>query len=279
MIKIVTDSASGLGPDLARQYGISVIPLYVHFGNETFREGVDIHLAEFWPRLKSAPKLPTTSQPSAGDFVELYKALAADGSEIISIHLSSKLSGTVASAHAAREMLPAARIHVVDTQSISAALLVMAVEAARMAAAGRDVKAILARLDQLIAGFRIYFVVDTLEYLEKGGRIGKASALLGTALQMKPLLALEDGIVEAKERIRTKSKAVARIQELAAQDTAGRKCRYLGILHAAAPQEAEQLKADLVSQLAPGETIMAEVGPIIATHAGPGIVGAVFYAE
>jgi DegV family protein with EDD domain len=279
VIKIVTDSGSGLGPDVAQQYGISVVPLYVHFGNDTFREGVDIQLPEFLSRLKSAPQLPTTSQPSAGDFMELYKALAADGSEIISIHLSSKLSGTVASAHAAREMLPEARIHVVDTRSISAAQYLMSVEAARMAAAGRDAQAILARLDQLIAGFRIYFVVDTLEYLEKGGRIGKAAALLGTALQMKPLLALEDGIVEAKERIRSKSKAVARIQELAVQDTAGRKCLYLGILHAAAAQEAEQLKTDLVSQLAPGETLMAEVGPIITTHTGPGVVGAVFYAE
>jgi hypothetical protein len=145
--------------------------------------------------------------------------------------------------------------------------------------AGRDAQAILARLDQLIAGFHIYFVVDTLEYLQKGGRIGKAAALLGTALQMKPLLALEDGIVEPKGRIRSKSKAVARILELAVQETAGRKCLYLGILHAAAVQEAEQLKADLVSQLAPGETIMAEVGPIITTHTGPGVVGAVFYAE
>ena len=149
----------------------------------------------------------------------------------------------------------------------------------RMAAAGQSTEAILARLDQFIAGSHLYFVVDTLEYLQKGGRIGKASALLGTALQMKPLLAIEDGIVEPKERIRTKSKAVARIQELAVQETAGRKCCYLGILHAAAPQEAEQLKTDLVSALAPGETIMAEVSPIIATHAGPGVVGAVFYAE
>lgn len=279
MIKIVTDSASGIPPELARQYGISVIPLYVHFGNETFREAVDIQLPEFLSRLKAAPQLPTTSQPSAGDFVELYKLLTADGSEIISIHLSSKLSGTVASAHAAREMLPVARIHVVDSQLIVVAQAMMAVEAAQMAAAGQDASAILARLEKLTAGFHIYFAVDTLEYLEKGGRIGKAAALLGTALQMKPLLALVDGIVEAKERIRTKSKAVARLQELAAQDTAGHKCLYLGILHAAAPEEARQLQADLVSRLSPAQTVMAEVGPVIATHTGPGVVGAAFYAE
>ena len=279
MIKIVTDSGSGITPETAQQYGILVVPLYVHFGTETFRDGVDIQLPEFLSRLRSFPQLPTTSQPSAGDFLEVYKSLTADGSEVISIHLSAKLSGTVASACAAQEMLPEARIHVVDSKFITASQAMMVVEAARMAAAGRDAQAILARLNQLIAGFHIYFVVDTLEYLQKGGRIGKAAALLGTALQMKPLLALEDGIVEPKERIRSKSKAVARIQELAVQETAGRKCLYLGILHAAAAQEAEQLKADLVSQLAPGETIMAEVGPIITTHTGPGVVGAVFYAE
>ena len=120
MIKIVTDSASGITPEVAQQYGITVVPLYVHFGTETFRDGVDIQLPEFLSRLKSSPQLPTTSQPSAGDFLEIYKPLIADGSEVISIHLSSKLSGTVASAYTAREMLPEARIHVVDTQFISA---------------------------------------------------------------------------------------------------------------------------------------------------------------
>jgi DegV family protein with EDD domain len=279
VIKIVTDSGSGITPEMAQQYGITVVPLYVHFGTETFREGVDIHLSEFLSRLKSSPQLPTTSQPSAGDFLEVYKPLTADGSEVISIHLSSKLSGTVASAHTAREMLPDASIHVVDTMSISAPQAFMVIETARMAAAVQDVPAILARLEKLIAGFRIYFVVDTLEYLQKGGRIGKAAALLGTALQMKPLLAIEEGIVEAKERIRTKNRAMVRIQELAAQETVGRSCRYLGVLHATAPDEACQLEAHLVSRLAPAETIMAEVGPVIATHAGPGLVGAAFYAE
>jgi DegV family protein with EDD domain len=279
VIKIVTDSASGITPELARQYSISSIPLYVHFGNETFREGVDIQLPEFLSRLKTAPQLPTTSQPSAGDFLQLYESLVADGSEVISIHLSSKLSGTVASACAAREMLPGARIHIVDTLSISATQMMMALFASRMAAAGRTAEAILARLDQLIAGSHIYFVVDTLEYLQKGGRIGKAAALLGTALQMKPLLMLCEGVVEVKERIRTKSKAVGRMHELVMQETSGRICRYLGILHAAAPDEACQLEADLLTQVKPEETTVAELGPVIATHTGPGVVGVAFYAE
>ena len=279
MIKIVTDSGSGITPKIAQQYNILVVPLYVHFGTETFRDGVDIKLSEFLSRLQSSPQLPTTSQPSAGDFLEVYKSLTADGSEVISIHLSAKLSGTVASACAAEEMLPGARIHVVDSRFISAPQAMMVVEAARMAAAGQSAEAILARLDQFIAGSHIYFVVDTLEYLQKGGRIGKAAALLGTALQMKPILMLQDGIVEAKERIRTKSKAVLRLRELAVQETAGLSCRYLGILHAAALEEARQLGDGLVSQLMPAETIMEEVGPVIATHTGPGVVGVAFYAE
>ena len=279
MIKIVTDSGSGITPETARRYGVLVVPLYVHFGTETFRDGVDIQLPEFLSRLKSSPQLPTTSQPSAGDFLEVYKSLTADGSEVISIHLSAKLSGTVASACAAEEMLPGARIHVVDSKFISATQAMMVVEAARMAAAGQSADAILARLDQFIAGSHLYFVVDTLEYLQKGGRIGKAAALLGTALQMKPILMLQDGIVEARERVRTKSKAVMRLCELAVQETAGRSCRHLGVLHAAALEEAHQLEDKLVSQLRPAETIMDEVGPVIATHTGPGVVGIAFYAE
>jgi DegV family protein with EDD domain len=266
-------------PEVARQFGVTVVPLYVHFGTETFREGVDLELDEFLSRLKSAPQLPTTSQPSAGDFLQVYKPLIAEGSEVISIHLSSKLSGTMASANTACEMLPGAGIHVVDSQFISAAQLTMVLEAARMAHAGRSAQAILDRLKQIIAGAHIYFVVDTLEYLQKGGRLGKAQALLGTALQMKPILALEEGVIEAKERIRTKSKAVARLRELVMHQTAGCSRVYLGILHAAAPDEAQRLEADLLSQLKPFEITMGQVGPVIATHTGPGVVGVAFYAE
>ena len=279
MIKIVTDSGSGITPEVARQYDITVIPLYVHFGNETFREGVDLQLPEFLSRLKSAPKLPTTSQPSAGDFLQVYTPMTADGSEVISIHLSAKLSGTVASACTAKEMLSNARIHVVDTQFITAAQMFMVIEAARMAAAGKSSDEILVRLNQFIAGFHIYFAVETLEYLQKGGRIGKAAALLGTALQMKPLLTLEDGIVDAKERIRTKNRALVRIHELAVQEIAGRSCRFLGVLHAAAHDEACQLQNHLVARLSPAETMLSEVGPVIATHTGPGVVGVAFFAE
>ncbi len=279
MIRIVTDSGSGLTPAQVRQYNIPVVPLCVHFGTESFREGIDIQAPEFFARLKASPQLPTTSQPSAGDFLEVYQSLAGEADDIISIHLSSKLSGTYASACTASNMAKGVRVHVCDTGLISAAEAMVVMEAARMAQAGQPVGTILARVQQLSDGFKILFTVDTLEYLQKGGRIGKAAALLGTALQMKPLLAIEGGVVEAKERIRTKSKALARIADVALEHAAGRSRVFVGVMHAAVPEEARQLGADLFPKLNPEQTLIAEVGPVIATHGGPGLIGVVLYAE
>jgi DegV family protein with EDD domain len=279
VIKIVTDSASGITPEVGRQYGITVVPLYVHFGTETFRDGVDIRPPDFFSRLKSSPQLPTTSQPSAGDFLEVYKSLTADGSEIVSVHLSNKLSGTVVSASTARDLLPEARIHVVDTQFIAAAQELMVMEAVRMAAAGQNAEAILARLNKLSAGFHFYLTLETLEYLEKGGRIGKAAALLGSALQMKPIIEIRGGAVEAAGRVRSKRKAVAQMLDLVMQATSGRSRVYLGIMHAAAPEEAHAVETDLVSKLKPVEMTTSEIGPVVAVHTGPGTVGVAFYAE
>ena len=279
MIKIVTDSASGITPEAGRQHGITVVPLYVHFGTETFRDGVDIRPPDFFSRLKSSPQLPTTSQPSAGDFLQVYKSLTADGSEVVSVHLSNKLSGTVVSACTARDMLPAAHIHVIDTQFIAAAQELMVMEAVRMAAAGQNAEAILARVNELSAGFHFYLTLETLEYLEKGGRIGKAAALLGSALQMKPIIEIRGGAVEAAGRVRSKSKAVEQMLKLVMQGTSGRSRVYLGIMHAAALQEARAVETDLVSKLKPVEMTMAEIGPVVAVHTGPGTVGVAFYAE
>jgi DegV family protein with EDD domain len=279
VIKIVTDSASGITQEVGRQHGITVVPLYVHFGTETFRDGVDIHPADFFSRLKSSPQLPTTSQPSAGDFLEVYKSLTADGSEVVSVHLSYKLSGTVVSASTARDLLPGARIHVVDTQFIAAAQELMVMEAVRMVAAGQNAETILARLDKLIAGFHFYLTLETLEYLEKGGRIGKAAALLGSALQMKPIVEIRGGAVEAAGRVRSKSKAVAQMRELVMQGTSGRSRVYLGIMHAATPEEARAVETDLVSKLKPVEMTTSEIGPVMSVHTGPGTVGVAFYAE
>jgi DegV family protein with EDD domain len=279
MMRLVTDSTAGLPPDLARQYGIHVVPQIINFSGETFRSGMDLTIAEFYQRLAAARELPTTSQPSAGEFAELFRRLGADGSTVLAIVLSNELSGTYLSAQGAKEMLPEADIYVVDSRSISAPLAFMVVEAARLAQAGSDVEAIKARVAQMSAGFRIYFLVDTLEYLHKGGRIGGASALLGTALKMKPILCIRDGRVEPFERVRTKTRAVARLKELvrAGLDPQRGGKIYLATIHGNARPEAVALHADLVDAFHPDETLLTDLTPAIATHAGPGVLAVAFY--
>jgi DegV family protein with EDD domain len=279
MIKIVTDSAAGLATDVIQQHGIEVVPLYVHFGEQTYRDGLDLSNERFFAMLKAVANLPTTSQPSAGDFVAVYRRLAADGSTLLSIHLSSVLSGTFASACAARDMMIDADIHVVDTLTISACQGLMVMEAVRAATAGQSIQAILDRLEVMKNGVKLYFAVDTLEYIHKGGRIGGAEALLGTLLQMKPILTLQNGRVESFERVRTRAKAVARLREIVLEGAAGHSQVRLGILHAAAPDEAQKLHDDLVGLVNPVEVMFFEVGPVIATHTGPGTVGVALFVE
>ncbi len=280
MIKIVTDSTSDLSPDVARQHGIEVVPLRVHFGEQTFRDRIDLSSKQFFRLLKSSPRLPTSSQPPAGEFLEVYRRLAADGSSIISIHLSSLLSGTYASACAGRDMLGSANIYVVDTLIISACQAWMAMEAARMAAADQTVEAILERLEFMKKNSHLYFALDTLEYLHKGGRIGGAQALLGTVLQLKPILVVVDGRIEVFERIRTRPKAVARAKEIVLQYTAGYKRVHLAVLHAAEADLAQQLHDELVPQIDNlVESAVVEVGPTISTHTGPGGLGLSFFVE
>lgn len=280
MIKIVTDSTADLPAAVARQHNIEVTPLYLHFGEQVFKDGQDLDIDRFFDMLTSSPKLPTTSQPSPGDFVDIYKRLTADGSTVISIHLSSKLSGTYASACAARDMLPEANIHIVDTWFISLNLGWMALEAARMASAGASADAIVERLAVMKERSRLYLTVDTLEYLHKGGRIGGAQALVGTLLQMKPILILQDGRVEAFERIRTRAKAIARLKGIVLDSVAGAQQVRLGVLHTRIPDQAKALHDELVAQLDNlVETAISEVGPVIATHVGPGALGVVFVAD
>lgn len=280
MIKIVTDSTADLPAAVARQHNIEIVPLYLHFGDQVFKDGQDLDIDRFFDLLTHSPKLPTTSQPSPGDFVDLYKRLTADGSTVISIHLSSKLSGTYASACTARDMLPDANIHIVDTWFISLNLGWMALEAARLASAGASADAIVERLAVMKERSRLYLTVDTLEYLHKGGRIGGAQALVGAILQMKPILVLQDGRVEAFERIRTRVKAIARLKQIALDSVAGAQQVRLGVLHTRVPDQAQALHDELVAQLDNlVETAISEVGPVIATHVGPGALGVVFMAE
>jgi DegV family protein with EDD domain len=279
MIKIVTDSTCDLPPGVFEQYDVTVMPLSIHFGTETFLDGVDITKDEFYQRLRATPQLPTTSQPSAGDFCEAFRPLVEAGHEVVGIFVSSELSGTCASAHAACNLLPEAPITVIDPRTTSAGLGWMVWEAARMAESGAHIAAIQDRLEELSERMRVYFVVDTLEYLQKGGRIGGARALLGTVLRIKPLLMLQEGRVEALEQVRTRRKALQRMITLMTEEMSGYGEVYAAVLHAQAEDEARAL-ADQVEAILPcKESFIAEIGPALGTHAGPGVIGIAAYGD
>ncbi|HXN58707.1 MAG TPA: DegV family protein, partial [Candidatus Angelobacter sp.] len=214
MVRIVTDSTADLTPEQQRTAGITVVPLNVHFGDEVFRDHVDLSTDEFFRRLKAAPQLPRTSQPSVGAFEEAYRSLRQGGDDIVSVHLSSKVSGTYNSALMAAQSVGEGKIDVVDSLSTSMALGFMALEGAKLARAGRDRQSVTERLQSLVPKARVICVVDTLTYLERGGRIGKARALLGSLLNVKPILQLKDGEVVPLGRARGRPQALSRLVEL-----------------------------------------------------------------
>jgi DegV family protein with EDD domain len=280
MVKILTDSTCDLPPEVFERYGITVIPLRVHFGTESFLDGVTISKEEFFNRLPKEAQLPTTSQPSAGDFCEAVKPLVDAGHEVVGIFISGDLSGTVASAHASCELMPDAKFTVVDPGTTSAGLGWLVWEAARMADEGADSQSIVSRVQELSEKVRLYFVVDTLEYLQKGGRIGGARALLGTMLSIKPLLMIEEGKVDSLEQVRTRRKALQRMIDLMAEQMSGYSKVKLAILHARVEDEAKQvLERVRVAIPAVEESFIAEIGPVLGTHAGPGVIGIAAFGE
>jgi DegV family protein with EDD domain len=279
MIKIVTDSTAYLSEVTVMKHDIRVVPLCVHFGDQAFKEGLELSQEEFYARLKEAPELPTTSQPSAGEFHQVFADLADAGHDILTLTISSKLSGTWNSAMAAKEMLPGANISVVDSLSTSVGLELMVQEAVSMAQNGADSQTIVSQMEAIRDKLRIFFVVDTLEYLAKGGRIGNAKAFLGTVLKVKPILVLEEGAIEPLEQVRSKRKAVARMLDLV-EDCVGDHAPQakVAVTHALVPEEAQTLSQELVDRLGTTQPIVAELGPVIGAHTGPGVVGVAAYS-
>ena len=279
MLRIVTDSSAGLPLDLLAAYDIEVVPLKVHFGATTYREGEDLDNAQFYQLLSQAEQLPTTSQPSAGEFYEVYSRLTAHGDAVISIHISSKLSGTYQSAMAAKAMLSEVDITVIDTFSVSMGHGMIVLAAAEAVQKGKNRDEVIALVERVINGIQVLFVVDTLEYLQKGGRIGGAAALVGTLLNFKPLLEIRNGRVEPLERVRSRKKAVQRALEVLSERFEGQGPLRMVVLHAQCPEEAEQL-AQRVMDLFPCANLdVAEISPVIGTHGGPGTLGLSGYAE
>lgn len=276
-IRVVTDSTSDIPDSLMRQWDIGMVPLSVHFGSETLRDRVDVHHGEFIRRLTSSTVMPTTSQPPPALFVEEYQRLADEGAEaIVSIHISEKLSGTCGSARiAAEEVADRVKVEVVDSRTVSLALGFGVLEAARVAAEDADLATVADTARRFLTNMHIIFFADTLEYLQKGGRIGRAAAIAGSLLSLKPLMRVEEGQVVPHERTRTRSKAIDGVVKFASDFP---HIRQLGVIKSG-DADIEPLLAKLAPIFPRDNIVVTDCSPVIAVHLGPGAMGAIIDAN
>ena len=278
-IAIVTDSTCSMPEELIKKYNITVAPQVLIWGNDTFEDGVDITSSDFYTRLKKATVMPSTSQATIGKFLEIYNNLLAQDYQIVSILISSKLSGTVNSAVQAKAMLPPdAAVEIIDSNSTAMALGFHLLVVARAIEQGASLAECVELAQKAAQHTGIYFAVDTLEFLHRGGRIGGASRFLGTVLNFKPILELRDGRVEAAERVRTRTKSLSRIIELVEEKIGGRTPVRLAALHASAPEDARIVLEEATKKFKPVESYSSEVSPAIGANIGPGVVGLVYMA-
>jgi len=276
-IKIVTDSSADLPAEMVEELGVVVVPLYVRFGDDVLRIGVDIDDDEFYHRLVHDPAHPTTIQPSPQDFINVYRKLAQEADGIVSIHISSKLSGTYNSALQAKEQLEAkCPIEVIDSQLTTVGLGVIATAAVAVAKAGGDMEQVLEEVKQAVADTNMLGLLDTLKYLYLGGRIGKAKQLLGSVLNIKPVIALRDGEVVPAGQVRTRAKGIDKLVDFIKNTT---NIRDLSIGCNTTPEEAQAL-AERISPMFDKEQIkFVRIGPVLGVHAGPGTLIVAFREE
>jgi DegV family protein with EDD domain len=270
LVKIVTDSTADIPEELAAELEITIVPCNVHFGLETYRDGLELSKEEFYSKLKTSSTLPTTSAPAVGLFEATYENLASETDQILSIHVASTLSAIYNSAHLGAEAVSGVEITLIDSGQVSMGLGWLVIAAARAAQEGQPLAQIGALVEDMRPRVRVFAALDTLEYLRKGGRVGKTVAALGTLLNIKPLVEVRDSAVLPLERVRTRRKSIQRLIELVAELGP---LEELAVLHTNAPQEAQRL-AEEISFLHPLERILiAEAGVIIGTHAGPNGLG------
>lgn len=269
-VKIVTDSTADLPPEITDKYNIAVAPLNVHFGDTTYLDGVDLHADEFYSLLANSARLPTTSQPSIGAMAELYSNLTKDNSDIVSIHVSGKLSGTLNSAlQAVKQPNIKGRVEIIDSYQASIGLGLVVLAAAQAASGGATLDQVLKTAAAAISKTHTFVLVDTLKYLEMGGRIGKAQAFVGSLLKVKPILTMKDGEVHPLERARSRQNGMDRLYERI--KTLG-KIEDLAVIHSTVPEEAKAFGQQL-SQLYTGEIVTGRFGPVIGTYLGHGALG------
>jgi len=279
-VAIVTDSTANLPPAIANNLPIFTVPLHVIWGEESFLDQVEMNEDQFYARLKVDKGMPSTSQPSPAAFAEMYARLISQGYDILTITIASKLSGTMDSAIQARNTLPGARIELVDSLSTSLAQGFQVLAAARLASQGATLAECKANAEKGVHNTGVYFVLKTLEFLARGGRIGGASAFVGTLLNLKPILEIRDGRVEAIEKVRTSNRALDRLLDIFESHVSKDQCPVrIAVLHTDTPDEAEELLSRARSRFGPtdiSEAFVGRVSPVIGVHAGPGALGIAF---
>ena len=271
-IKVVTDSTSDLPADVAESLGIEVVPLNVHFGSDVYKDRVNLMPDAFYDKLINGDILPTTSQPSVGEFIDVYERLGSDADGIVSVHLSEKLSGTMNAARQASQQANAdCPIEVVDTFQVSMGVGICAMEAAEVANSGGNMNQVILAARNAVTRSQCFFMLETLEFLQKGGRIGKAQALIGNLLKIRPMLMLQEGEVHPLGRERTRRKGIAKlvdtVEELAP-------ISGLAVMYSTGPDEAQTLAQNVSKFMIEGrEPMMLQIGPVIGTYAGPDTLG------
>lgn len=275
-VAVVTDSTADLGR-LATEYGIEVVPLTVAFGNEQYRDGIDLSMDEFYGKLQRDSRPPVTAQPAPAAFAAVYRRLLERGaSGIVSIHLSSALSGTCNSAQVAATEVDPARITIVDTRSVSLGLGLVAIAAAESARNGSDLRAIVERARSDAAKVELYASIPSLTYLARGGRIGQLQSIVGNVLKIVPIITLRDGEVAEYAKVRTFQRAVERVIEITLSKIQTKGAARCAVLHSAAAELAQTVAQRIREAVQPALMIVNSVGPTVGTHAGPGAVGAIF---
>jgi DegV family protein with EDD domain len=281
MIAVVTDSCASIPPDVVKSLQIEIVPYYLHRGHETLRDLIDVSHDEFFEWLSTADTLPTTANPAPGDYLDAFAQAAKRADGIISIHMTSKGSGAYQSACIGREMaavqLPGVKIEVVDTLQVSMVHGWAAIEAARTAQAGGDMGQVIAAARHVADTGYMIQTADTLRYLYMGGRIGRAKHLVGSLLNIKPLIGMEEGIIVPLGQARTRSKAYAKMVELMLEKNPAHKPIKIAVTHVAVPDQAETL-LDMVKQVFDcEETLISQLSPVLGVHTGPGLVGVNFF--
>lgn len=274
---VVTDSTSNIPPQLLNGNHVKLVPLQVIWGHSIYRDGVDIQPDEFYERLAKDPVNPSTSQATPEEFKKMYASLIDQGYDILSLHISSKLSGTIDSAYQAKRAFPGARITIVDSLTTSMALGFQVLAVSRMAEMGATLNECRVVAEKAVIHTGVFFTVSTLEYLRRGGRIGSAAALMGTVLNLKPILQLKDGLVEAVEKVRTLNKAIDRMLDLVEKEIGHNSGPIrLAAVQAGSIQEGQALLDSALKRFSSTvvtDAVVAGISPVIGTHAGPGTLG------